>query len=203
MRHTLWKMKMRPSSLYIEGEDGLLPVWSGGGWDVRRVTHIHVVQGGVRSWGWWRVQDLKRANKVYFRPPLAKPSLQLASLGSGSLFSTHGPQTSLELVNLESRRETSAIFPRADGGQRHGNKVLLTQLSLSLSGITLLTSRDPSGPQSDLGHEHQADVSKSPGILHPGLCCLHLPVRASRLPWELHDDCTWHSVLHLLSLPVT
>lgn len=170
------EMKMRPPSLYMEDKDGLLPVWSGGGWDVRRVTHIHVVQGGVRSWGRWWVQDLKRASRVYSRPPLAKPSLQLASLGSGSLFSTHGPQTSLELVNLESRRETSAIFPRADGGQRHGDKVLLTQLSLSLSGITLLTSRDPPGPQSDLGHEHQAGCQQEPwsppswSLLSPPAC---------------------------------
>lgn len=161
MRHTLWKMKMRLSFLYMGGEDGLLPVWSGGGWDVRRVTQIHVVQGGVCSWGWWWVQDLKRASRVYSKFPLAKPPLQLASLGSGALFSAHGPQTSLELVNLE-RRETSAIFPRADGGRRHGDKVLSTLLSLSLSGITLLASREPSGPQPDLGHEHQEGCQQEP-----------------------------------------
>lgn len=136
----------------MEGKDGLLPVWSGSGWDVRRVTHIHVVQGGVRSWGWWRVQDLKRASGfIPGLPWLNHPS----SLPAWGLFSAHGPQTSLELVNLESRRETPAIFPRADGGQRHGDRVLSTQLSLSFSGITLLASRDPSGPQPDLGHKHQ------------------------------------------------
>lgn len=135
----------------MEGKDGLLPVWSGSGWDVRRVTHIHVVQGGVRSWGWWRVQDLKRASRVYSRPPLAKPPLQLASLGS-----VLSPwSTDLSRASELSRWETLAIFPRADGGQRHGDRVLSTQLSLSFSGITLLASRDPSGPQPDLGHEHQ------------------------------------------------
>lgn len=32
--HTLRRMETRPFCPHREGEDGLLPVWSGSGWDV-------------------------------------------------------------------------------------------------------------------------------------------------------------------------